>query len=428
MLREVLVEEGDYRALFHLLPSHDASSLRLIGSGTFGWVMSVADTALPHASSVAVKRFTRPFESLQHARRTLREILCLKYLSGGPHNHILQFLGVYSPQAATGAELQDLYLVTELCDSDLRTVLGHNRLTEEHIQLILYRVACGLRYMHSAGIIHRDLKPENVAVFADCEVRILDLGLCRGGHNVDDTPYVQTRYYRAPEVVCLCPYDVKADIWSFGCILAECYGGGPAFPGQSNPEQMLEFVRRLGPPPESFMQMVPTDAVRTYIQSLGTCEAVSFWDLLPTASLEALLLLSSIFVYDPTLRPTAEELLNHAFFTSVRQPETELTCPAFDSSFENEELEINDIQQRIRRECIQSQALWPDAAGAPIGSFPVRVSKYEMLGLPPIPGTAPMTVTPIGTGSLTSAESMTAALAYMAPMAALEERRGEGRM
>lgn len=44
---------------------------------------------------------------------------------------------------------------------------------------------------------------------SDCSVRILDMGLCRGGHDVTDTPYVQTRYYRAPEVVCLCPYDEK---------------------------------------------------------------------------------------------------------------------------------------------------------------------------------------------------------------------------
>ncbi len=150
--------------------------------------MSVSDTMLSHHSSVAVKRFTRPFENLQHARRTLREILSLKvgegrgsprpppttqhqpplsqHLRGGAHNHVLQFLGLYSPQATTGGELHDLYMVTELCDSDLRTVLSHNQLTEAHIQLIMYRVACGMRYIHSAGIIHRDLKPENIAVFA----------------------------------------------------------------------------------------------------------------------------------------------------------------------------------------------------------------------------------------------------------------------
>jgi c-Jun N-terminal kinase len=54
--------------------------------------------------------------------------------------------------------------------------------------------------MHSAGIIHRDLKPSNIVVKEDCSLKILDFGLARNVGNFMMTPYVVTRYYRAPEV------------------------------------------------------------------------------------------------------------------------------------------------------------------------------------------------------------------------------------
>lgn len=61
--------------------------------------------------------------------------------------------------------------------------------------------------------------------------------------------------------------------------------------------RQAEFCRRLGPPPESFMQLVPTDAVRAYIQNLDSSTPMSLWDMVPNGSLSALLLLSLVFVY-----------------------------------------------------------------------------------------------------------------------------------
>lgn len=45
--------------------------------------------------------------------------------------------------------------------------------------------------------------------------------------------YVQSRFYRAPEVVLRIPYSPKVDIWSLGCIVAELFTGEPLFPGNS---------------------------------------------------------------------------------------------------------------------------------------------------------------------------------------------------
>lgn len=45
--------------------------------------------------------------------------------------------------------------------------------------------------------------------------------------------YIQSRFYRAPEVILGIKYTSAIDIWSLGCILAEFWTGYPIFPGES---------------------------------------------------------------------------------------------------------------------------------------------------------------------------------------------------
>ena len=77
--------------------------------------------------------------------------------------------------------------------------------------------------MHQIGVVHRDLKPENVLLKND-SVRIADLGSAK---KIDDqyylnTPYVVSRYYRAPELLLASNrYDAAVDIWSVACIIFE---------------------------------------------------------------------------------------------------------------------------------------------------------------------------------------------------------------
>lgn len=89
----------------------------------------------------------------------------------------------------------------------------------------------GLKYIHSAGVIHRDIKPQNLLVNDKCELRICDFGLAtvkNEGINAtyDLTPYVVTRWFRAPELLLKYQtknYNSKIDMWSAGCVLAELY-------------------------------------------------------------------------------------------------------------------------------------------------------------------------------------------------------------
>ncbi|NXY87696.1 MK11 kinase, partial [Alcedo cyanopectus] len=179
---------------------------------------------------VAVKKLSRPFQSLIHARRTYRELRLLKHMK---HENIsiLLFLNEVCFLVFLSMLYFHRYLVTNLMGADLNNIVKCQKLTDDHIQFLIYQLLRGLKYIHSAGIIHRDLKPSNLAVNEDCELRILDFGLAR---QTDDemTGYVATRWYRAPEIMLnWMHYNQTVDIWSVGCIMAELLKGKALFPG-----------------------------------------------------------------------------------------------------------------------------------------------------------------------------------------------------
>lgn len=103
------------------------------------------------------------------------------------------------------------------------------------IQRSIYQILKGLKIIHSKGIAHRDLKPENVLLSDEGIIKICDFGSSKqidpSGKN---TPYIVSRYYRAPELIlCVTKYTTAIDIWAVGCILAEMFTLNPLFKGKS---------------------------------------------------------------------------------------------------------------------------------------------------------------------------------------------------
>lgn len=89
----------------------------------------------------------------------------------------------------------------------------------------------------------QDLKPSNIVVKSDCTLKILDFGLARtAGTTFMMTPYVVTRYYRAPEVILGMGYTENVDIWSVGCIMGEMIRGGVLFPGTDHIDQWNKII------------------------------------------------------------------------------------------------------------------------------------------------------------------------------------------
>lgn len=85
-------------------------------------------------------------------------------------------------------------------------------------------------------------------------IKVIDFGSsCYSNQRV--YTYIQSRFYRSPEVILGLPYGTPIDMWSFGCILAELYTGYPLFPGENEVEQLACIMEVLGRPSDNLINM-----------------------------------------------------------------------------------------------------------------------------------------------------------------------------
>ena len=224
---------------------------------------------------------------------------------------------------------EHLIIVTELLNDNLYDFYDYllkNKIEEyfslSRIQAIAKQVLTSMKYIHSLHLIHCDLKPENILLKCISKA-------------------IQSRSYRAPEVIMGCNYDYKIDIWSLGCILAELYSKTVLFMSDSVHSLLARVIGIIGPIPEWMFEKGTTvngmfckekllymeaDAVndtnanisttsvgkkkmhvivpkRTLLKNRIHCDDQNFIDFL-----------RYLLKIDPNERPTAEEALNHPWF------------------------------------------------------------------------------------------------------------------
>lgn len=151
-----------------------------MGGGAYGVVSACFDKE--KNKKVAIKMIPNAFEDLIDAKRIFREIKLLKFFD---HDNIIHLEGVLKPD--NPKVYNDIYIVTDLMETDLhRVIYSKQKLTDEHIQYFVFQILRAIQYIHSANVIHRDLKPSNILLNKQCDVKICDLGLCRGFENEDE--------------------------------------------------------------------------------------------------------------------------------------------------------------------------------------------------------------------------------------------------
>ena len=213
------------------------------------------------------------------------------------------------------------YLVMEKLDKNLYLWRTKNTPSIKDIKLIIIQILKGIKFLHDKNIVHGDLKLENI-VFSDNEyknLKIADLGNSMFVHELNNYSLLQTRYYRAPEVILQTNKDKGIDIWSIGCVISELITGTPLFFGKTDNTQLYAIMEYLGTPPDN---MIQNSRVRTYYFNYYNNKPKGHYgSYIKTKSLNRLFkdstlidLLNKTFKYDPKERITIDELINHKWF------------------------------------------------------------------------------------------------------------------
>jgi len=140
---------------------------------------------------------------------------------------------------------QHLCMVFEPLSMNLREVLKkygkdvglHVKAVRSYTQQLLL----ALKLLKKSNVLHADIKPDNILVTESKVVlKLCDFGSACYSHENEITPYLASRFYRAPEIILGIPYDHGLDMWAVGCTIYELYTGKILFPGKSN-NQMLKY-------------------------------------------------------------------------------------------------------------------------------------------------------------------------------------------
>lgn len=308
--------------------------VRKVGAGAFGVVCEALDVA--SGERVAVKKISNTFEDVQQCKATLREIRLMRHFQ---HENIMQLRDIMLPE---GSSWTDLYLVIDLMDADLHYIIHSGQpLSDGHIQFFTYQLLRGVKAIHSAGAIHRDLKPSNILVSKSCDLKITDFGQSRAVAPSDDpdrmqlTEYICTRWYRAPELLCQnSHYGPSVDMWSVGCILAECLGRTVLFPGKEPMMQLRLIVELIGTPHAADLETIQNPMAIEFLRTLSTPPRAPK-PLLPGASPAALALLAQLLQFDPRKRLSAAVALAHPYLSVLHELNSEPDASAVVESFED---------------------------------------------------------------------------------------------
>mmetsp|Transcript_7570 Transcript_7570/g.12748 ORF Transcript_7570/g.12748 Transcript_7570/m.12748 type:complete len:486 (+) Transcript_7570:2338-3795(+) len=186
--------------------------------------------------------------------QSLDEIKLLQYINScgdADEHHVLRLIDFFYCK-------EHLFIVSELLKENLyefgrfiRESDNEPYYTMPRLKRIMKQVLEALVFIHSLNLIHCDIKPENIVIksFSRCEVKLIDFGSsCFTSDHL--TTYIQSRSYRAPEVIIGHKYDTCIDIWSVGAVLAELHTGYVLFQNDSVPTMLSRITGVLGAFPQ----------------------------------------------------------------------------------------------------------------------------------------------------------------------------------
>eukprot|EP01135_Chromosphaera_perkinsii_P012406 Nk52_evm17s2657 gene=Nk52_evmTU17s2657 len=242
--------------------------INLIGKGSFGQVVKCYDLEVNEYVAIKIIKNKKPFYNQAQV-----EIKLLKHII--EHDPQDKY---YIVRMKTYFEFRNhLCIVFEMLSYNLYDLLRNTNFLGVSLNLIrkfAHQILTSLMFLSSGNvnIIHCDLKPENILLRNPKRsgIKLIDFGSsCYSDERIYQ--YIQSRFYRSPEVLLGIPYTVNIDMWSLGCILVEMHTGEPLFSGSNEFDQMGKIVEVLGIPPVDVLEMSPKVKKYFSYKSDGTC-------------------------------------------------------------------------------------------------------------------------------------------------------------
>ena len=219
-----------------------------------------------------------------------------------------------------------LCIVFELLSTNLFDLIKKNNfqgLQSQFIRSVATQILVSLKHSHSLGIVHCDLKPENLVLKHEKNsgIKLIDFGSAWTG-GVKEF-YVQSRFYRAPEVILQADWNEKIDIWSLGCIVAELSTGWPLFTGGTELDVLFHITFILGPPEKEIFRAGQAKICEKYDEIVAdyekSCDKTgqSIRNSMPRAESSLVDFVEKCLKWDKNLRPSAEEALRHCWILGI---------------------------------------------------------------------------------------------------------------
>ncbi|KAH8919022.1 kinase-like protein [Atractiella rhizophila] len=220
--------------------------LDILGQGTFGQVVKCSNLKTNEIVAVKVVKNKPAYFNQSMMEVTILELLNKTWDPDDTH-HILRLRDSFIHH-------KHLCLTFELLSSNLYELIKQNSfrgLSTSLVRVFTAQLLDTMCVLNEARLIHCDLKPENILLksLSSPTIKVIDFGsACHEKQTV--YTYIQSRFYRSPEVILSLPYNGAIDMWSLGCICVELFLGLPLFPGTSEYNQINRIVSMLGLPPQ----------------------------------------------------------------------------------------------------------------------------------------------------------------------------------